>query len=141
MTLGRRQCTKVGYTRHARQSRHANRQPIRPWYRVYICLSLTIGEENRAAQARQYGEQSFIARFARDGKAWDTGRRAALWSNWGGTLRYIDRGGGGGGQHDVQHDPSLKNLPKKILKRWTTAGWGGRRAHPPPPTPTPWLWA
>ena len=37
-----------------------------------------IGEENWAAQAGQYGEQSFVARFARDEQAWGTGRWAAL---------------------------------------------------------------
>ena len=46
-------------------------------YRVYVWRALlTIGEENRAAQTQQYGEgeQSFVARFTRDGKAWGTGR-------------------------------------------------------------------
>ena len=50
-----------------RQTVQLIRQPIRPWYRVYVWRALlTIGEENRAAQAWQYGEQSFVARFATD---------------------------------------------------------------------------
>ena len=62
----------------------ANRQLIRPWYRVYVWRALlTIGEKNRAAEPQQYGEQSFVARFARDGQAWGTDRWAADGSNCG----------------------------------------------------------
>ena len=59
-------------------------------------LYLRLVRRTRKCRHGNYGEQSFVARFARDGQAWGTDRRAADGSR-DETLRSIGGGGGGGG--------------------------------------------